>query len=342
MKKRILSAILVLGMVISTAACGAIDTDDPNSASGSEESKSDSDSGSKDIMFVSIVTGGVAWGSAQKGFEDAIEEVGWSGQYVSPTTANDTAGVIQLLDTAVTNNVDGIVTVILDANQATDVLTRAKDAGIPVVTCNTYTTEDLQNCWIGTDPHNMGVTQAETALKYFEENGGGDDGKLTACYIQTTLETQTQNEQFQAFSDTIHEKYPDAVLIQDECNSDAATASDKLAALLKSYPDMDIVVSQDGYGCPGIANYVQSEGLEDDLIVIGIDDSEEILNYVTDGALDCTIAQDFYKMGYESVYYLKDIMDGNPPAYANDSGTIIIGPDEVAEHMELLESRGLL
>ena len=54
-------------------------------------------------MFVSIVTGGVAWGSAQKGFEDALAEVGWEGQYVSPTTANDTAGVIQLLDTEVTN-----------------------------------------------------------------------------------------------------------------------------------------------------------------------------------------------------------------------------------------------
>lgn len=26
----------------------------------------------QDIMFVSIVTGGVAWGSAQKGFEDAL------------------------------------------------------------------------------------------------------------------------------------------------------------------------------------------------------------------------------------------------------------------------------
>lgn len=339
MKKRIVTALLTFGMVIGMVGCGSISTDENSNDTGSEKKESAEE---KNIMFVSIVTGGVAWGSAQKGFEDALDEVGWEGQYVSPTTANDTSGVIQLLDTAVTNKADGIVTVILDANQATDVLSRAKEAEIPVVTCNTYTTEDLQNCWIGTDPHNMGVTQAETALKYFEENGGGVDGKLTACYIQTTLETQTQNEQFKAFSDTIYEKYPDAVLIQDECNSDAATASDKLAALLKSYPDMDIVVSQDGYGCPGIANYVQSEGLEDQLIVIGIDDSEEILNYVTDGALDCTIAQDFYKMGYESVFYLQDIFNGNDPAFANDSGTIIIGPDEVDEHMELLESRGLL
>ena len=297
---------------------------------------------SKDIMFVSIVTGGVAWGAAQKGFEDSLEEEGWTGQYVSPTTANDTTGVIQLLETAVTNKADGIITVILDSDQASDVLSKAKDAGIPVVTCNTYTSPELQNCWIGTDPTNMGITQAETAMKYYEEKGDDEDGVFTACYIQTTLQTETQNEQFKAFTETIKEKYPDAVLIQDECNSDAAVASDKLAALLKSYPEMDVVVSQDGYGCPGIANYVQSEDLQDDLIVIGIDDSPEILDYVSNGALDCTIAQDFYTMGYQAVKYLKQIYKGEKVEFANDSGTIVIDADGVQEHLELLRSRGLL
>ena len=118
----------------------------------------------QDLMFVSIVTGGVAWGSAQKGFEDALAELGWTGQYTSPTSPNDTAGVINLLDTAVTNKADGIITVILDSEQAADVLSKAREAQIPVVTCNTYTTPELQDCWIGTDPVNMGVTQAETVI----------------------------------------------------------------------------------------------------------------------------------------------------------------------------------
>lgn len=310
--------------------------------SGSAVAMAEEPAEPQDLMFVSIVTGGVAWGSAQKGFEDALDELGWTGQYVSPTTPNDTAGVINLLDTAVTNQADGIITVILDADQATDVLTKAKEAQIPVVTCNTYTTEELQDCWIGTDPVNMGITQAETVLSYLKEEKYSSFDHVTACYIQTTLETETQNLQYEAFCERIKEDYPEATLIQEECNSDAAVASDKLAALLKSYPDLNVVVSQDGYGCPGIANYVESEGLSDKLIVIGIDDSEEILNYVTSGALDCTIAQDFYKMAYESVHFIKDIKEGNAPEFANDSGTIVIKADAVEEHLQLLEERGLL
>lgn len=295
----------------------------------------------KDLMFVSIVTGGVAWGSAQKGFEDALAELNWTGHYTSPTTPNDTAGVINLLDTAVTNKADGIITVILDSNQASDVLSKAREAEIPVVTCNTYTTEELQDCWIGTDPTNMGITQANTVLDYLKSEKYSAFDHVTACYIQTTLETETQNAQYAAFCDTILAEYPEATLIQEECNSDAAIASDKLAALLKSYPDLNVVVSQDGYGCPGIANYVESEGYQDQLIVVGIDDSEEILNYVSSGALDCTIAQDFYKMGYEAVYFIKDIIEGNAPAFDNDSGTIVITADDVEEHLALLEERGL-
>lgn len=341
MKKRIMAMVLALCMSVGFFGCSngkGVQSSGAQSAAGTA-STADS-SGQKNIMFVSIVTGGVAWGSAQKGFEDAIKKLGWKGQYCSPTQANDTAGVINLLDTAVTNKSDGIITVILDPKQATDVLTRAHQSKIPVVTCNTYTTKELQDCWIGTDPHNMGVTQAKTAMKYYEQLKD-KKAPLTACYIQTTLQTPTQNEQFKAFSETIKSKYPDAKLIQDECNSDAAKASDKLAALIKSYPDMNVVVSADGYGCPGIANYIKGEGLQGKIAAIGIDDSPEILNYVKSGALNCTIAQDFYKMGYNSVYYIKDIMDGKKPAFDNDSGTIVISPSEVDEHMELLKARGL-
>lgn len=330
--KRVLSLALA-GIMIVGASVPAMASEAATEASSLKP---------QDIMFVSIVTGGVAWGSAQKGFEDALDELGWTGQYVSPTTPNDMAGVINLLDTAVTNKADGIITVILDPDQATDVFTKAKDADIPVVTCNTYTTPDLQNCWIGTDPTNMGVTQGETVLKYLKDAKYSSFDHVTAAYIQTTLETETQNIQYKAFCDTIKKEYPDATFIQEECNSDAAVCSDKLAALLKSYPDLNVVVSQDGYGCPGMANYIESEGLQDKLIAIGVDDSAEIMDYVKKGALDCTIAQNFYKMGHDSVYFIKDIKEGNAPAFDNDSGTLVITPDEVEEHLKLLEERGVI
>ena len=48
--------------------------------------------------------------------------------------------------------------------------------------------------------------------------------------------------------------------------------------------------------------------MEDEWYVVGIDASADILNYVKDGALDCTLNQDFYAMGYESVMMAYDLI----------------------------------
>lgn len=320
---------LVLALIVSMVAC--------NPASTSNEPPKES----KFIMFASVLTGGGAWGPCQKGFEDALAEIGWTGQYVSPTNANDIAAIVDLGDTAVTNKADGIITLIMPGGQSNDFLARAKEADIPVVSVNTYATPEQHLAWIGTDPVNMGKVQADVVLRAIESGEYGQYDNITACYIQTLLSAETQNQQFAAFSEVIKEKYPNAVLIQDESNSDAAQASDKVAALLKTYPEMNAIVAADGYGCPGIANYIQGEGLQDKIAVIGLDDTQEALNYVRSGVLYCTVAQDFYKMGYQAVYFLKDYFDGKTVPYANDSGAPVITAENLDEHIALMQSRGV-
>jgi len=348
MKGKFLSVLLIVAMVASLlAGCNSAVTGTSESASKETEgapsatekasaSVSPDTNESKNIMFVSIVTGGVAWGAAQKGFEDALAKLGWTGQYCSPSTANDMSEVVTLLETAVTNNADGILSVVLNTDQVSEVFARAKEKGIPMITCNTYTTEDMQNCWIGTDPDGMGIAQANAVL----DNFTGDN--ITLAYIQTGLTVPTQNQQFEKMSEVIKQKYPNATLIQDECDSNAQTAADKCAALKKAYPDLNVIVCADGYGATGVANFIESEGYQDKIVGIGIDDSEQMLDFVDAGVMRCTIAQDFYTMGYQGVMMLKQIMDGQKLPFANDSGTITITKDNVSDHRALLKERGLI
>ncbi|MDR2740342.1 MAG: substrate-binding domain-containing protein [Treponema sp.] len=290
----------------------------------------------KRVMFVSIVTGGVAWGSAQKGFEDALKKLDWEGQYVSPMQANNTADVVNLLETAVTNNADAILGVILDAEQVVDVFTRAREKKIAIITCNTYTTPQLQDSWIGTDPVGMGKAQAQAVL----DNFSGDN--ITLAYIQTLLTVPTQNQQYAAMKEVILEKYPNAVFVQDQCDSNAQIAADKCAALKKSYPDLNVIVCADGYGASGVANFIDSENYKDEIAGIGIDDSTEMLGFVKRGVMRCTIAQDFYTMGYQGVMMAQQVLEGKKLPFDNDSGTITITADKVDAHLALLKERGLV
>ena len=83
----------------------------------------------------------------------------------------------------------------------------------------------------------------------------------------------------------------------------------------------------------GTASFVDERGLEDAWLTIGIDASADILNYVKSGALDATMNQDFYAMGYKSVMMAYEkITKGTEPPFTNDTGTYLIMPSDVEQY----------
>lgn len=334
MRKAYFVLAVLLAMSFSLTGCGTPVTPATTPTETSEQTTE-----KPRVLFVSVVSGGVAWGAGEKGFMDACEDLGWDGQYVVPTVTNDFAKLIELFETAVTNDYDFLMCVCSQKEMAADVLARAKKKGMVVISVNTKVGEEVSDAWIGTDPTGMGKAQAQTVLKEAEKDGLEN---ITLAYIQTRLVSPTQNQQFEVMCEEIKKVYPNAEFIHDECDSNAQTASDKIGAYIKTYPDLNVIVCADGYGAPGIANYIEGNGLQDDIITIGIDDSPELLEFVTNGILRCTIAQDFYSMGYEGLKLGDIVYKGGTIKYDNDSGTIIIYPEDAPTHLELLKSRGLL
>jgi ABC-type sugar transport system substrate-binding protein len=182
----------------------------------------------------------------------------------------------------------------------------------------------------------MGKAQAQAVLDNFTGSN------ITLAYIQTLLTVPTQNQQFEAMKAVIQTKYPNAVFIQDQCDSNAQIAADKCAALKKSYPALNVIVCADGYGASGVANFIDSEGFKNEIAGVGIDDSSEMLGFVKQGVMKCTIAQDFYTMGYQGLMLAKRALEGEKVVFDNDSGTIIITADKVDSHLALLRERGIL
>ena len=282
----------------------------------------------KVVYFVGIMSGGSVWGAAQAGFETSCEELGWECYYVAPNTPNDTPVMVDLVESAITNNADAIIGTFISTEIFGDVLKKAKDAGIIVASTNCYTTPDHQDFWIGTDPDGMGLAQAMTLVEL-----AGDE-EVSVVYMQTNSSVESQNRQFAKFSEYLQDFPNITVFGQEYSNSDAIVAADTISALVKANPEINAVVSADGRAALGLGNYIDEQGIKDSFIGIGIDNSADTLKYVLSGVLDCTIAQDFYKMGYESVKMVKMIIDGETVPWANDSGTIVIKPEDVEAFAE--------
>jgi len=325
------TAMLLVTMLLLTACAVAkpstteVTSSEPTEQPVAEATEAPATEPAKPVeaYFVGITAGGAAWGAAQKGFEDACAELGWNGYYVAPTTANDTAQMVTLTETAITNGAQVIIGTYYSADIFGDAIGKAREKGIYVASTNCYMSPELQDFWIGTVPAGMGLAQAKTLV----ELAGGEE--VTVVYIQTLLTAETQNAQFKVFAEYLAD-YPNITVFgQDQCNSDPVAASDKLSALIKANPEINAVVCADSYGAVGIANYIDESGIKDSFISIGIDDSAELLSFVKSGALDCTIAQDFYAMGYKSTMMLNDVMNGKTYPYENDSGVVVIMPANV-------------
>jgi ABC-type sugar transport system substrate-binding protein len=316
----------------AAAACGAAAALTACGSSGSSSNTSTSSSGAaatgekKTIYFVSLKVGGAAWSQAQKGFEDACAELGWDGYYVAPTTANDSSQMANLCETAITSGADAILGPLYDADVFGDIINRAHEQGMLVGTTNTFL-GGIEDFNIGTDQVNQGTMQGETLINLVGDN------PCNVVWMCMSIANASTMETYDAFVATLegHDNIKVHGIEFDDNNP--TTAADKMNNLWKADPTINAVVCMDSSGASmGVPNFIEENGLQDDFYSIGIDASADILNYVVTGALDCTLDQNFYSMGHDSVYLLKDMWDGKEVPLQTDSGMNLVTAENAVEY----------
>ena len=278
-----------------------------------------------------IMSGGPAWGQYQNGFYAACEELGWEGHYLCPTTDNNMAELFNLHDTAISNGADVMIPCVTDNEAMSDILQRAVDAGIVMVGINQA--DPHFPAMIGTDNTNLGYKIAEALVACM------GDKEIHVVTMQTILAHQGQTDQVNAFEEKLLELRPDAEIVRrEECNSSAQTSQDKLAAICLANPETNSFVSFDCNAGLGAVTYVESEGLQGEFTVIGIDDAVENLRAIKDGTMAATVAQMWYDMGYGAVMLANDLRNGKEVPAKTDSGSTILMPEDVdawAEKMNI-------
>lgn len=327
--KKIIAILLSLSMLLALAACGggassAPQSQTPASTGGSTPAApADGGDGEKVVCYsFGPMTGGAAWGQFEKGFYQACEELGWEGHYLAPTADNNMSELMNLHETAITNGANVMLPLVVDHDAMADILINAREQGITLY--GVAASDDNLDGFIGTDSQNLGYNIAEALVKV------AGDGPINVVTMQSLLSTQQQVEQVDAFVEHLAELRPDAVVVsREECNSSAQTAQDKLSAVCIAHPETNALVSFDSYAGLGAASYCVAEGVQDDFFVIGIDDAAEILLAIKDGSMDATVAQMWYKMGYEGVMNANKIRNGEEVPFATDAGTAIVMPEDV-------------
>lgn len=301
--KKMFALILAVLMVLALAACGTGDVS--NTTSGTKDAPV--------VYFVGPRTGGLAWNQAKEGFDAAIADLGLEGYFIAPQTPFNTAEQVDLLGTAMNSGADIVLTTPGDLATYGAIIEELRSNGIIVGTIQSPVDYvDL----------NVGPTYESRAATYCEElEKLANGGELKICLLMTNAGdlADTVNKEVTAWC---QQRGNAELVLMDFVSGDAIQGSDKLAAALAAYPDINAVIVPDATGSVGVATYIK-ENNRSDLYVVAEANTGDVLNAVIDGYIDTAVYWEFFDMGYKATTMAVEVYYGtaeyelyNDPGYS--------------------------
>jgi ribose transport system substrate-binding protein len=268
-------------------------------------------------FWQSIHRGAVRAGMDLKAQGIAVD-VDWDG----PLKENEAQAQINIIDRKIAAHVNGIVLAPQHSETMVPSVRKAVEAGIPVLVIDSGLSPEGQQLmvkYIATDNYNGGRLAAEHLIKVLRGQGKAAPNLILFRY-QVGSESTDQREK--GFEDYVNQ----VIVEQKKAGQPAITwlSTDKYAgatqeeALKEATP---LLNNQRSKGIDGIfaANESSSSGmlaalrslkLNKQVLLVGFDSSEPLVEAVREGDVEALILQDPYRMGYLGVWTLVQHLEG--------------------------------
>lgn len=209
-----------------------------------------------------------------------------------------------VLDAVIARRPDAILIAPDDKFQLIRPLKDAADAGIPIITVDTY---------IGTGQYQTGAGDADFPLSYIASDnilGGriaaralakaiGEKGKVFVANVKPGVSTNDQREA--GFKDEMR-NYPNITVLDTQFNDDDPNkAAAQVQSVLARNPDLAGVFGANIFSAIGAANGVRQPGESGKVRVVAFDAPESIVGDIKKGLVDIAIAQHPAEIGYFGV-----------------------------------------
>lgn len=211
-----------------------------------------------------------------------------------------------LLDSMIARgDIDYLIIAPTDKDQMVGPLEAALDAGIQIITVDTFLGDgDYVNgpvtfpiSYIGSD----NVEGGRIAARGLAEAIGGS-GKV---YINSTNPNVSSVEgRAIGFNEVMDNEYPDIEVVGLDFNlDDQNTATQQTAAVLEREPDLAGVFGTNVFSAQGAGTAVVNAGLAGEVQVVAYDATQFAIELLRDGTVSLVLAQKPFDMGYMAVQF---------------------------------------
>lgn len=240
----------------------------------------------------------------------------------------DPATQLANVENFIVEGVDAVLIVMVDPSAPTPFINATKEAGIPIIAVNRKF--DGADVFVGSDDINAGNIQ----LEYVKEalDGVGNLAILEGAAGQNSAIKRTEGNMM-----IIDAEEGLNVIFQDTGKWDRAKGMEISENWLQSGEKIDAIIANNDEMAIGAIRALEAIGMNDDVIVAGVDATIDALEYVKAGTLEVTVFQSPFGQGGTGVEVAMDLINGVEVASYVDVPFEKVTIDNVDEYMKLWE-----
>jgi len=238
-----------------------------------------------------------------------------------------------IVDAMIARRVDALIIAATDKQAMIEPLQRANDAGIPVISVDTFIGDgDYENgpitfplSYIGSDNVQGGMIGCQALL-----DAAGGAGKFYIQNVNPGISTTDQREQ--GCREAIQAGGSQAMLVGVDYNNDsAATSAQQTSALLQRTPDLSGIFGANLFSAEGAAQAVKNANLSGTVKIANFDAPVQAIEDLRAGAVDLVIAQKPADMGTTGIDYALQAISGDTSQIQKrvPTGYVVITRDNV-------------
>jgi len=283
------------------------------------------------------------WEGVREGMEAAAKRLGVEATFWGPPEAS-VDKQITIIETLISQGYDGIAISPNDPESVKDVIKTAISKGIAVVTFDSDSPDSERLVYIGTDNRQGGRVCAEEMKKLLgaKKTGEGAGEKLLVQIIGGKPGAWNLNERMDGFKEGAagtNIELADVLYNQEK----AETARQVAESALVAHPKLKGFFGSNAFAGPGAALAVKGAGKKPgEIRIVAFDTTDDILDLMEKGYINCTLAQNTREMGRLSVEKLvafakqhreKKAFDRQPKGKdILDTGVTVVWPKDAPDY----------
>ena len=243
------------------------------------------------------------WDAVFTGAEAAATEYNLQLTITAPDDEEDYAAQNQLIADAVEDGAQAIVFSAIDYEANAAAIDAAAAAGVTVISVDSAVNSDNVAAYIGADNYGAGRMAAQSALD-------GTAGTLCVGLINYEVNGANGRDREQGARDAFAESGRARITAAVSTHPNAASARADTLAMLRTHPEINVLIGFNEPLAVGVAQAVDSLGLTGQVHAVSFDSNVNCIELLQTGAVAALVVQNSYAMGYLGVEKAWQVLQG--------------------------------